>query len=160
MMKVKTTILIIFALMGVFDTFCQNHKYLFLLKDKQNSLFTSQKPLEFLSPRAVERRKKQRIKITEQDFPVNPNYIKDIQNQGATIWYSSRWINGVMAECDSATAQKIISLPFVKGIELNTYLESPKDKGIVSDTPPIAISFLQFPSTPNADTIKYGDSKN
>nr|MBP6409819.1 S8 family peptidase [Pseudarcicella sp.] len=42
----------------------------------------------------------------------------------------------------------------------NTYLESPKDKGIVSDTPPIAISFLQFPSTPNADTIKYGDSKN
>ncbi len=143
------------------SVFGQNHKYLFIFKDKTNSNFSINNPSAFLSQRAIDRRKKQKIAISQQDIPVNTNYIKNIKELGAKVWYTSKWINGILVECDSITKLKILDLSFIKGIEQNTFLESPKDNGqIAGDTPPIAITTTQYVSTPQVDTIKYGDSGN
>ncbi|OJJ22526.1 hypothetical protein BKI52_07545 [marine bacterium AO1-C] len=89
-------------------------KYFVYLKDKTNSPYSIDKPDEFLSKRAIERRKKQNITVSSRDFPVNPTYITQIKNTGATVWYSSRWMNGVLIETDATTLATVQGLSFVK----------------------------------------------
>lgn len=107
----------------------QNRKYLVLLKDKNNSTYSVSKPAEFLSARAIERRKKQNISLTERDLPVNQTYLKSISATGATVRYTSKWMNAVLIEADTAKLRKVLNLSFVKGIEGNTALDSPFSTG-------------------------------
>ncbi len=98
-------------------------KYLVLFKDKAGTTFSIDKPLDFLSQRAIDRRKKQGIDIIGRDLPPNNNYIAELKKAGATVWYKSRWYNAALVLADSAIALKIKSLPFVKGFENNGPLD-------------------------------------
>ncbi|MFN3382179.1 MAG: peptidase S8, partial [Runella zeae] len=51
------------AWVGVLEIYAQNAKYLVLLKDKNSSPFSVDKPSDFLSTRAIERRTRQGIKV-------------------------------------------------------------------------------------------------
>jgi len=84
--------------------------------DKTESPFSISRPDEFLSARAIERRKKQGIPITEDDLPVNPYYLIQLKNTGAEIQYSSRWFNGVNILCSSEIVKKIKALSCVKTV--------------------------------------------
>ncbi len=138
----------------------QKHKYLFLFKDKNNSVFNIKNPETFLSKRSIDRRIKQKIAITQHDLPVNQNHVTSIQQMGAKIWYKTKWMNGVIAECDSTTMLKIKTLPFVKGIEANTYLESPEDDGTIENIIPDSTEIAAYEIVRNKDVINYGESKN
>lgn len=92
-------------------------KYLVLLKDKANTSYSLNNPSQFLSPRSVQRRLKQNIPLVERDLPVNKAYVASIQQTGAQVWYTSRWLNAVMVETDAITLPAILKLPFVKGLE-------------------------------------------
>ncbi|MEZ4905471.1 MAG: hypothetical protein R2822_28745 [Spirosomataceae bacterium] len=100
----------------------QTAKYLVLLKDKTNTPFSIDKPEAFLSKRAIERRQRQGIKLTTRDLPVNPAYITQIQQTGAKIWYSSRWLNAVLIEATATQLTTVRNLSAVKGIEFNRAL--------------------------------------
>lgn len=89
-------------------------KHFIYLADKANSPYSIDKPSEFLSKRSLERRQKQNIKITTKDLPVNPTYITQIKNTGATVWYSSRWMNAVLIEASDATLAAVKKLSFIK----------------------------------------------
>ena len=89
-------------------------KYFVYLKDKANTPYSIDKPTEFLSKRAIERRQKQGIAVSSRDLPVNPTYITQIKNTGASVWYSSRWMNGVLIETDATTLATVQGLSFVK----------------------------------------------
>ncbi|MBP6385112.1 MAG: S8 family peptidase [Pseudarcicella sp.] len=156
-----TPIIILFFFIVSFQTKAQNdHKYLFLLKDKNNNGFDISKPEQFLSQRAIERRKKQKIAITPQDLPVTKAYTEAIKSQGAKIWYTSKWINGVVAQCDSLTMQKIKKLAFVKGIEGDKFLESPYDSCRFYPEIPDTDEISDYQIIRNGNAINYGDSKN
>ena len=118
MAKINLLSLTLFGtfLLGIVSPlFAQNSKrYLVYLKNKENSPYSIQKPEEFLSARAINRRKNQDIKITTRDLPVNPNYLEAITNTGAKIWYSSKWMNAVLIESDQNTLLSVQSLDFVK----------------------------------------------
>ena len=58
--------------------FTPYYKYRVTLKDKKKSEYSVKHPEAFLSQRAIERRKKQKIKIDITDLPVNRNYINEI----------------------------------------------------------------------------------
>lgn len=92
-------------------------KYLVLLKDKNNSTYQISQPNQFLSARAIARRAKQNIAVTTQDLPVNLTYINQIKQTGAKVWYTSRWMNGVVIEATAEQLSKVLSLSFVKGLE-------------------------------------------
>jgi serine protease AprX len=96
-------------------SFAQN-KYFVLFKDKANSPYSVAKPTEFLSARSIQRRDKQKIKVTERDLPPNPAYINEVRKLGK-VWYKSRWFNGVLVETTEANLASILKLTFVKGIE-------------------------------------------
>lgn len=88
------------------------------LKDKNNSPYSTENPRVYLSQKAIGRRQKFDIKITEEDFPVNPEYIQQIAGLGVKILNTSRWLNGISVEtADSDKVFKIRALPFVKSIE-------------------------------------------
>ena len=104
-------------------------KYLITFKDKTNSPYSVTKPLEFLSQRSVNRRQKQNITVKTRDLPVNPSYISEIKKIGAKVWYTSRWMNSALIQTSEANLQTILKLPFVKGLEINSSIDSPSSRG-------------------------------
>lgn len=101
-----------------FFTACAQELYLVTLKDKPKGEYFISKPEKYLSYRAIERRRKNNIPITEQDFPVSKIYLDSLKHSGAIIINTSRWLNTVtVALEDNITPGNISSLPFVAGIQ-------------------------------------------
>ena len=73
-------------------------KYWITFTDKEYTPFSIDRPEEFLSARAIERRSKQGIAITEEDLPVDPGYLRQISKKGIRILNTSRWFNGALVE--------------------------------------------------------------
>ena len=92
-------------------------KYFIEFTDKNNSAYSIDRPLEFLSPLALERRQNQGIQIEQNDLPVNENYIAAVVNFGVTILTRSKWFNGItIYSVNSNLLDSISHLPFVKKI--------------------------------------------
>ncbi|MBI2967701.1 MAG: S8 family serine peptidase [Bacteroidetes bacterium] len=87
--------------------------------DKNNSAYSLTQPEQFLSQRAIERRTKFNITVTDNDLPVNDSYVVAVKNLGVKILNCSKWFNSVTidtAGCnDPAVLDKISALPFVEG---------------------------------------------
>lgn len=89
-------------------------KYFVKFTDKNNSTYSTENPSEFLSERAINRRVKQGISITQEDLPVNSSYIQQVQNTGAIVDYSLKWFNGVVVTLtNSNQLTSIQNLSFV-----------------------------------------------
>ncbi len=97
-------------------------KYLVLLRDKASTPYSISRPEQFLSQRSILRRQKQNIALLERDLPVNPAYVTQLQQAGAKIWFTSRWLNAVLIETTDATIATVQKLPFVKGLEFGRSL--------------------------------------
>lgn len=95
-------------------------KYWIQFKDKQNTPYSVNQPEKYLSQRAIEKRQQYNIAITEQDFPVNPQYIKMVMDldPNMIVFTKSKWLNGitVYSEQDSIF-QKINALSCVQFCE-------------------------------------------
>lgn len=139
-MKRAYLLITYFIFLGVSDAFSQiKYKYLVLFNDKNNSPYSVNTPLDFLSQKAIDRRFKQGITIKPTDFPPNPAYISSIQQTGATVIYKSRWMNAALVEASETQKNTILGLPSVKGIEFNRPLkqvrqQSVKDKFAIENT--------------------------
>jgi len=94
----------------------QTNQYFVFFKDKTGTPFSVTEPSQFLSERSIARRQKQNIAITQEDLPVNPSYVNQIQSAGAVPYFTSRWWNGVLVDVDAAIAGNISALPFVNGL--------------------------------------------
>ncbi|MEM1321744.1 MAG: S8 family serine peptidase [Bacteroidota bacterium] len=92
-------------------------KYWVEFTDKKNTPYSLLQPWDYLSPRALDRRARQGIPITEQDLPVDPNYLQALTQEGATIATRSKWLNAAMIVADSLMMSKIANLPFVATTE-------------------------------------------
>ena len=91
---------VIIALLTIFTlTLSAQHpaKYWVEFKDKKDSPYSVDRPEEFLSPRAIEKRQRFNIPITEQDLPVNESYIKQLLaiDKSMVLFTKSKWLNGV-----------------------------------------------------------------
>lgn len=91
----------------------QVSQYFVFFKDKTGTPFSLTSPSQFLSERSIARRQKQGITITEEDLPVNPSYATQVSAAGATVFYASRWWNGVLIEANASALTTINALPFV-----------------------------------------------
>ncbi len=91
--------------------------YWISLTDKnynEHSLFS---PSTFLSERAIERRKRQNISITENDLPVSRYYIDSLQRMGLQIKGTSRWFNAVIAQStDSLLLDTLSRINFITSV--------------------------------------------
>jgi len=87
-------------LLFCFSAYGQNPNcYRITFSDKNNSPYSIGRPEEFLSPRAIAKRERFNIPVTEQDLPVNPQYIEAILNfshEPSQIISKSKWDNSVV----------------------------------------------------------------
>lgn len=119
MEKSKGYLVLIFLFIvvkGISQSINITPRYFISFTDKNNSPYSVNYPLDYLSPRAINRRDKQGIIITEQDLPVNPNYIDSVRNAGQVkVYYTSKWLNGVLiSTTDTSALQAIQQFPFVQ----------------------------------------------
>lgn len=105
-------------------------RYLVYLKDKLNSPYSIGKPEVYLSERALARRTRQQIKVSPNDFPVNPSYLQTIRQSGAKVIFSSRWLNAVLIEATDSQYAAVQSMPFYKATERNLPLASTDTRGV------------------------------
>lgn len=91
-------------------------KYWIAFTDKANSPYSIDKPLEFLSQRALDRRMRYGIPVIKNDLPVNPAYVQQVLALGdIRLLNRSRWMNAVTIQStDTAALEAINGLPFVK----------------------------------------------
>ncbi len=93
-------------------------RYRITFKDKNNSPFSIENPQDFLSQKAIDRRTKFNIEITEQDIPVSPQYISVVSDFGGIFCNSSKWFNSAIFNIDTELAyNEIKKLSFVKSVE-------------------------------------------
>ncbi len=87
--------------------------YFIGFSDKDGSPFSVDRPEEFLSVRALERRVKVGAEITDLDLPISPDYEKLIVDRGIDIWLRSKWMNGVVVPATEEEMESIRGLDFV-----------------------------------------------
>lgn len=95
----------------------QVNRYIVFFADKSGTPYSISNPSAFLSDKAIQRRVKQSIQITDSDLPVNPTYVTNVRNTGATVHYKTRWMNGVLVSCDPALVPSITALSEVSFME-------------------------------------------
>jgi hypothetical protein len=101
----------------VFDE--NDYKFRLVLKDKGTSVFSLNRPEEFLSPKAIARRKNRNIAIDESDLPISADYIKAIEKIGGVVVAQSKWLRTVTVHVtDEFLIDKYKVLPFVKEVVL------------------------------------------
>lgn len=93
-------------------------KYRISLTDKAETEYSLKKPQKFLSKKAIERRKRQGLRIDSTDLPVCKTYIDAIRNVGVKIVVTGKWDNFVTVSCNDTTLiNRIAQLPFVAKTE-------------------------------------------
>jgi serine protease AprX len=117
MVSVKRIGMSMFLLSMAFSVQAQVNRYMVFFKDKAESHFSTTRPGEFLSEKAITRRIKQGITVTDQDIPVNSNYVQGVRETGADVFFKTKWFNGVLVQCDQVVLGSIQSLPYVDHIE-------------------------------------------
>lgn len=89
-----------------------------LLLDKGESGFSVDRPDQFLSAKAIERRNKQDILVDETDLPVAESYLSRIRHTGVEIVAKSKWLKTVTVKTnDTSVANTLLALPFVDTLQ-------------------------------------------
>ena len=89
-------------------------RYRIEFTDKNFSSYSIEKPAEFLSQRAIERRLKQNIPVTGDDLPVSQYYIDSLQTLGFEVLHTSKWFNSAVIRCSGEDTSTLRNLAFVK----------------------------------------------
>lgn len=136
--------------------------YWVALKDKLDSPFSVEKPEEFLSQKAIDRRQKFNIPIQEEDLPVNPNYLDSLKANGAKIHHTSRWLNAATVLMNKEKVAQLATLAFIDTVFYvgRSYKEKAKvKKNIFKDTLPsnLTVELYHGYATPQIQMIN-GDS--
>ncbi|MCB0429034.1 MAG: S8 family serine peptidase [Flavobacteriales bacterium] len=98
-------------------------RYWVYFTGKTNSGYSLDRPQEFLSEKAIARRERQGIPITEDDLPVSQSQVDALIQAGAKVIHRSRWFNAVSVEVQNPVVlQKISSFSFVQATSaVHTY---------------------------------------
>ncbi|UOE41973.1 S8 family peptidase [Chryseobacterium suipulveris] len=86
-------------------------------KDKPNKAAFYANPLSELSQKSLDRRTKYGIALNDQDAPIEPTYIQNIQNLGFTVTDYSKWMNGVAVNATSAQIAQLEQQSYVQSVE-------------------------------------------
>lgn len=132
---------LLFFTSPIWSSDTEYYRFRVYLKDKGDGGFSSDNAMAFLSQKAIERREKQHISITESDFPISKAYLDSLKYAGGTIITQSKWAKTVVVEStDSSAVNQLEKLSIVdsvkcvwKGAHLNPPQPTDTTQIIVSD---------------------------
>jgi serine protease AprX len=151
MKKSLLVILFIITNLACFSQISQDY-YLIEFTDKNESPYSVDQPEVYLSPKAIDRRIKFSIPVSQQDFPVNPSYINVVKDIGVKIVQQTKWLNAVVIKTSDASKLDLISaLPFVKKVLKDKQMSVKTDEAVYPLT-----DFNEFKNT--GSLIDYGQA--
>src|SRR5580765_6165393 len=107
-MRIGQQLFLLFTLSALpFFSFSQTstyHRYIIEFTDKNNSPYSVSNPSQYLSQRAIDRRNRYNIPITENDMPINPDYIQQVTNTDVKLLNKSKWLNSISIETSDSLA--------------------------------------------------------
>jgi subtilisin family serine protease len=118
MVAIKKVLLCVLMTTAALLTEAQINRYMVFFKNKTGTPYATSNPQAFLSQRAIDRRSNQGISISELDLPVTPSYIQSVRDAGAKVYFQTRWMNGVLVQCDQSLVPTLSALQFVDHVEL------------------------------------------
>lgn len=93
-------------------------KYRISLTDKAVTTYSLERPQEYLSQKAIQRRLRQQLAVDSTDLPVCRAYVEAIEKTGVNVVLTGKWDNFVTVSCnDTNLITQIAKLPFVKKTE-------------------------------------------
>lgn len=113
-MKKIIPLLLVFVLSAALLGAQTADRFIVKLTDKQSKSFSIDNPEAFLSNRAIERREKMGLELTNRDLPISPEYVKSLADAGYMITNRIKWLNTLIVEGENDTALK--SYPFIKEV--------------------------------------------
>ena len=132
--------------------------YRVYLSDKNNTPYSISNPSAYLSQRAIDKRTRFNIPITEQDLPINPQYKQQILALDSQMrpLAVSKWMNTFTVYCpDSTVVPQIENLPFVDSI-LAVAAYQLHEMPIVQAAPDNQTPIVHNITTPSKDSLDYG----
>ena len=89
--------------------------YRLTLTDKKGTPFSLEHPQDYLSPKALDRRKRQNLEVDSTDLPVSPSYLSQISSvQGVNVICVSKWNNTVLVKVhEQSKVKPLLAFPFV-----------------------------------------------
>lgn len=132
--------------------------YRVYLSDKSNTPYSINNPSAYLSQRAIDKRMRFSIPITEQDLPINPQYKQQILALDSLMQplAVSKWMNTFTVYCpDSTVVPQILDLPFVDSI-LAVGAYQLHDNPAVQAVPENQTPIIQNTISPSKDSVDYG----
>lgn len=101
-MRLKQYLILMFLFSFAYGFSQPQNMYVVTFTDKNNSSHIVSKPETFLSSKAIEKRMRLNIPITEEDLPINENYIDFLKTFSAIkIVTQSKWMNYVVITCNN-----------------------------------------------------------
>lgn len=89
-------------------------KFAVKFTDKNNNGYSLDRPEEFLTKKALDRRAKFNIALDDFDLPVNKAYVDSLKALGFKVQGSSKWLNcAVIQVSDSSELAKLDALSFI-----------------------------------------------
>lgn len=95
----------------------KTYRYRVSLKNKEHNTYSLRHPEAFLSQKALDRRRKFRIKPDKYDLPVSPAYLQKLHELGYRVVCTSKWNNTAVIEAtDTVSPKSLTALSFVTAI--------------------------------------------
>ena len=89
-------------------------KYAVKFTDKNNNGYSLDRPEEFLTKKALDRRAKFQINLDDYDLPVNWAYVDSLRALGFKVQGVSKWLNCAVIQTDDSTElAKLDNLSFI-----------------------------------------------
>lgn len=112
----KTTFLLVY-LLSFYSTIDAQDRYMVFFTDKTGSPYSLSNPSVYLSERAISRRSRQGIALSESDLPVNESYVSALAGLGALPFFRTKWFNGVLVHMQNELLPDVEALSFVERVE-------------------------------------------
>ena len=107
-------------------------RYRVMFTDKNHNAYTISQPQFFLSERALQRRERQGIAVSQADLPVSGCYIDSLKQLGVEVLNTSRWFNWATIRCSPENLEKLNHLSFIRhtpAIQKENIHDTAVDKG-------------------------------
>lgn len=128
---VSNKFLSVFILLtGLFGSLSAQDRYAVYFKFKPQTTFTLNKPQEFLTQKATDRRTREGIQADSTDLPVSKKYVDEVKAKADYLLYESKWLNASVLVTTKEMADEIKTLSFVAKVELVGigYLDNPNSR--------------------------------
>lgn len=148
--------LIITLLFFAWQLKAQNNFYFISFKDKDTTNFSELLPENYLSNKAIERRKKYNLPLlTISEIPVNSKYIglvsPFIDKQISTI----KWLNGILVLVNSNLIDSLKKIKHIKAVTLVGYENSKERKSSLNLADRISLLEQKFETNETIDSNLY-----